>query len=98
MTGVANAFRAESAMLLIGGQGPLTQHRMGSLQDLPHVDMMQPITKFAATVPSTDRVAAMVTMALRECYNGAPAPSFLKIPRATPPHTLHLPTPPPPAP
>jgi acetolactate synthase-1/2/3 large subunit len=81
MTGVANAFRAESAMLLIGGQGPLTQHRMGSLQDLPHVDMMQLITKFAATVPSTDRVADMVTMAFRECYNGAPGPSFLEIPR-----------------
>src|SRR5271156_4721207 len=29
ITGVANAFRAESAMLLIGGQGPLSQHRMG---------------------------------------------------------------------
>jgi len=81
MTGVANAFRAESARLLIGGQGPLTQHRMGSLQDLPHVDMMQPITKFAATVPSTDRVADMVSMAFRECYNGAPGPSFLEIPR-----------------
>src|SRR5712675_1757016 len=70
MTGVANAFRAESAMLLIGGQGPLAQHRMGSLQDLPHVDMMQPITKFAATVPSTERIADMVSMAFRECYNG----------------------------
>jgi acetolactate synthase-1/2/3 large subunit len=81
MTGVANAFRAESAMLLIGGQGPLAQHRMGSLQDLPHVDMMQPITKFAATVPATERIADMVSMAFRECYNGAPGPSFLEIPR-----------------
>ena len=81
ITGVANAFRAESAMLLIGGQGPSSQHRMGSLQDLPHVDMMQPITKFASTVPSTDRVADMVSMAMRECYNGAPGPSFLEIPR-----------------
>ncbi|MGH8013311.1 MAG: thiamine pyrophosphate-binding protein [Candidatus Binataceae bacterium] len=81
MTGVANAFRAESAMLLIGGQGPLSQHRMGSLQDLPHVDMMQPITKFAATVSSTERIADMVSMAFRECYNGAPGPSFLEIPR-----------------
>src|ERR1700682_400389 len=52
MTGVANAFRAESAMLLIGGQGPLGQHRMGSLQDLPLVDMMRPISQFAAAVPS----------------------------------------------
>ncbi|GII58257.1 acetolactate synthase I/II/III large subunit [Planotetraspora thailandica] len=81
VTGVANAFRAESPMLLIGGQGALSQHKMGSLQDLPHVDMMTPITKFAATVPSTERVADIVSMAFRECYSGAPGPSFLEIPR-----------------
>ena len=81
MTGVANAFRAESPFLLIGGQGSLSQHKMGSLQDLPHVDMMLPITKFAATVPSTARIADMISMAFRECYNGAPGPSFLEIPR-----------------
>ncbi|WP_309113714.1 thiamine pyrophosphate-binding protein [Saccharothrix sp.] len=81
VTGVANAFRAESPMLLIGGQGALTQHKMGSLQDLPHVDMMTPITKFAATVPSTARVADLVSMAFRECFHGAPGPSFLEIPR-----------------
>jgi acetolactate synthase-1/2/3 large subunit len=81
VTGVANAYRAESPFLLIGGQGALTQHKMGSLQDLPHVDIMSPITKFAATVPSTARVADMVSMAFRECLNGAPGPSFLEIPR-----------------
>lgn len=80
-TGVANAFRAESPMLLIGGQGALSQHKMGSLQDLPHVDMMMPITKFAATVPHTARVADMVSMAFRECFKGAGGPSFLEIPR-----------------
>src|SRR5580692_1512263 len=53
-TGVANAFRAESPMLLIGGQAALSQHRMGGLQDLAHVDMMRPITKFATSVPSTE--------------------------------------------
>ncbi len=81
VTGVANAYRAESPMLLIGGQGALSQHQMGSLQDLPHVDIMKPITKFASTVPGTERVADMVTMAFRECHNGAPGPSFLEIPR-----------------
>ena len=49
VTGIATAFRSESPVLHIGGQGALTQHKMGSLQDLPHVDMMTPITKFAAT-------------------------------------------------
>ncbi len=48
MTGIATAFRSESPVLHIGGQSSLTQHKMGSLQDLPHVEMMTPITKFAA--------------------------------------------------
>ena len=81
ITGVANAFRAESPMLLIGGQGALPQHKMGSLQDLPHVDILRPITKFAASVLSTARIADMMSMAFRECYHGAPGPSYLEIPR-----------------
>ncbi len=81
VTGVANALRAESPMLLIGGQGALSQHRMGSLQDLPHVDMMRPITKFASSVLSTERVADMVSMAFREACAGAPGPAYLEIGR-----------------
>src|SRR6266853_1622430 len=81
VTGIATAFRSESPVLHIGGQGALTQHKMGSLQDLPHVDLMTPITKFAATVPSTERVADMVSMAAREAFNGAPGPVYLEIPR-----------------
>ena len=81
MTGIATAFRSESPVLHIGGQGALTQHKMGSLQDLPHVDMMKPITKFAATVSSTERVADMIAMAARESFAGAYGPSYLEIPR-----------------
>ncbi|HMC17252.1 MAG TPA: thiamine pyrophosphate-binding protein, partial [Albitalea sp.] len=81
MTGVATAFRSESPILHIGGQGGMSQHMMGSLQDLPHVDMMRPITKFAAGVRSTERVADMVSMAIREAFNGAPGPAYLEIPR-----------------
>src|SRR6266513_805816 len=81
VTGIATAFRSESPVLHIGGQGALTQHKMGSLQDLPHVDLMTPITKFAATVPSTERVADMISMAAREAFNGAPGPVYREIPR-----------------
>ena len=83
MTGIATAFRSESPVLHIGGQGALNQHKMGSLQDLPHVDMMAPITKFAAGVRSTERVADMISMAARECFSGAPGPAYLEIPRDT---------------
>lgn len=81
VTGIATAFRSESPVLHIGGQGALSQHKMGSLQDLPHVDMMSAITKFAATVPATERAADMVAMAARECFAGAYGPAYLEIPR-----------------
>jgi acetolactate synthase-1/2/3 large subunit len=81
ITGVANAFRAESPFLLIGGQGALNQHKMGSLQDLPHVDIMKPITKFSSNVVTTERVADMCSMAFREAMAGAPGPVFLEIGR-----------------
>ncbi len=81
VTGVATAFRSESPILHIGGQSSLSQHKMGSLQDLPHVDMMAPITKFSSGVFSTERVADMVSMAARECFTGAYGPSYLEIPR-----------------
>lgn len=80
VTGVANAFRAESPMLLLGGGGPLKQYRMGSLQDLPHVPMMTPISKFASTVMTTERCAEMMGQAMREMFHGAPGPGFLEIP------------------
>jgi acetolactate synthase-1/2/3 large subunit len=81
VTGIATAFRSESPVLHIGGQGALSQHMMSSLQDLPHVDLMRPITKFAADVRSTERVADMIAMAARECFAGAPGPAYLEIPR-----------------
>lgn len=81
VTGVANALRAESPLLLIGGQAALSQHRMGGLQDLAHVDMLRPITKFASTVPSTARVADFVAMAAREAFAGPFGPVYLEMPR-----------------
>ena len=81
VTGIATALRSESPVIHIGGQSSLAQHKMGSLQDLPHVEMMSSITKFSAGVMSTERVADMVSMAARECFAGAYGPSYLEIPR-----------------
>src|ERR1700723_1006740 len=91
VTGIATAFRSESPFLHIGAQGGLTQHKMGSLQDLPHVDLMTPITKFAATVSSTERIADMIAMAARAAFSGAPGPAYLEIPPACLARELHLP-------
>lgn len=81
VTGIATAFRSESPVLHIGGQSALNQWKMGGLQDLPHTEIMRPITKFSSTVMSTERVADMISMAARECFAGAYGPSYLEIPR-----------------
>lgn len=81
VTAIANAWRAQSPMLVIGGQGALGQAYMGSLQELDHVGIVKPITKFAATVYHTERIPEMIGMAFRQAYSGRPGPVFLEIPR-----------------
>jgi acetolactate synthase-1/2/3 large subunit len=81
ITAVANAWRAQAPMLVIGGQGALNQAYMGSLQELDHVSLMRPITKFAATVYDTERIPDMLGMAFRQAFSGRPGPVFLDIPR-----------------
>src|SRR5271166_3439674 len=80
VTGVANAWRAQTPMLVIGGQGPFCQTLMGSLQAMDHVGIMRPITKFATTILETKRIPDIMGMAFREAYAGRPGPVFIDIP------------------
>jgi acetolactate synthase-1/2/3 large subunit len=80
VTAIANAWRAQVPMLVIGGQGPLRQAHMGSLQELDHVGILKPITKFATTVYHTERIPEILGMAFRQAYAGRPGPVFVEIP------------------
>jgi acetolactate synthase-1/2/3 large subunit len=81
VTGVANAFRAQVPMLVIGGQAPVRNLLKGALQELDHVGIMKPITKFSNTVFHTERIPEIIGMAFREAFNGRPGPVFLEIPQ-----------------
>ncbi len=80
VTGVANAWRANSPILVIGGQGPFNNLRRGSLQEMDHVSVMKPITKWADACYETGRIAEYVELAVRTAMSGVPGPSFLEIP------------------
>ena len=80
VTGIANAFRNQTPMLLIGGQAPRSQLLKGGLQELDHVSLMKPITKLSTTVSDTERIPELISSALREAYSGRPGPVFLEIP------------------
>ena len=80
VTGVANAWRANSPILVFGGQGPFNNLRRGSLQEMDHVSVMKPITKWADACYQTDRIAEYIETAIRTALSGVPGPSFLEIP------------------
>ncbi len=80
VTGVANAWRANSPILVIGGQGPFENLRRGSLQEMDHVSLMRPITKWADACYSTARIGEYMETAIRTALSGVPGPAFLEIP------------------
>jgi acetolactate synthase I/II/III large subunit len=80
VTAVANAQRGGIPMLVIGGAGPRQLADMGSLQDMNHLELMRPITKWAAGVPSTDRIQEYVDAAFRIAQANVPGPVYLEMP------------------
>ncbi len=80
VTGIANAWRANSPILVIGGQGPLVNLRRGSLQEMDHISVMRPITKWANACYAADRLGEFVEEAIRYALSGNPGPSYLEVP------------------
>ena len=80
VTGVANAWRANSPILVIGGQGPFNNLRRGSLQEMDHVSVMKPITKWADACYETARLGEYVELGIRHALSGVPGPAFLEVP------------------
>src|SRR5207245_2126696 len=80
VTGIATAWRANIPIIVIGGQAPRFFQDMGGLQDMPHVDMMRPITKWAVSVPNARRLGEYVATAFRVATTNVPGPVFLEMP------------------
>ncbi|MDE0133237.1 MAG: thiamine pyrophosphate-binding protein [Acidimicrobiaceae bacterium] len=80
VTGVANAWRANSPILVFGGQGPFKHAGRGSLQEMDHVSLMRPVTKWSGACGETRRIAEYIELAVRTALSGVPGPAFLEIP------------------
>ncbi len=80
VTGIANAWRANSPILVFGGQGPFENLRRGSLQEMDHINVMRPITKYVDAVYQTHRIPEYVELAIRHAVSGIPGPAYLEIP------------------
>ena len=80
VTAAANAYRAGVPMVIFGGAGPRVFANMGSLQDMDHIEVMKPVTKWAARIDETRRLGEYVTIAFRKAMSGVPGPVFLETP------------------
>jgi len=82
VTAIANASLARTPLLLIGGCPPRPQVNMGPLQDIPHVDIMAPVTRQSRTLRVADQVIREFDEAVARATGamGAPGPVYLEIP------------------
>ncbi|MGI9643658.1 MAG: thiamine pyrophosphate-binding protein, partial [Acidimicrobiia bacterium] len=80
LTGVANAFYANSPMLLIGGRNPLREELKGALQEMDHPRLFESITKWSVTAYDAGRYPDYIASAARHAFGNRGGPVFLDTP------------------
>lgn len=82
ITAMANASLARAPVLLIGGCTSRPQANMGPLQDIPHVEMLKPVCRYARTARVADQVIRELDEAVSRAFGdvGEPGPAYIEIP------------------
>jgi len=80
LTGIQNARMAGSPMVVISGRAGIAQEQRLALQDMNQIDIVRPMTKWAATVHQAHRIPEYVSTAFRHAMQGPPGPVYLEIP------------------
>ncbi len=80
VSALANALRNWSPLILIGGRSPVAEWEKGSLQELDHIEIMKPVTRWARTVLETKRIPEYIGTAFRYAIGPKGGPVFLEIP------------------
>lgn len=79
-TPVAHAYLAAMPMLVITGQKAVHDNPMGQYQLVDVVDVMRPITKFAASIPSGKMAGSLLRQAMMSALGGRQGPAHLELP------------------
>lgn len=82
VTAMANASLARAPVLLIGGCTSRPQANMGPLQDIPHVDILRPVTRTSRTARVAEQVVRELDEAVARAMGdaGEPGPVYLEVP------------------
>ncbi|MGD0819616.1 MAG: thiamine pyrophosphate-binding protein [Desulfomonilia bacterium] len=80
VTGIANAYLDNAPLVVLCGKHPLRDDLKGALQEINQMDIIKPITKWAATCYDTKRIPEYLSLAFRHAVLGRPGPVFLELP------------------
>src|SRR3954462_9511417 len=80
ISALTSAYFNGSPVLVLGGRAPAFRWGTGSLQEIDHVPLVKPVTKYAATVAATDEIPAEVAKALTAALTAPRGPAFLDLP------------------
>ncbi len=80
LTGIANAYMDNVPLVVLCGRHPIRDDLKGALQEMNQIDMVKPITKWAATCYDAKRIPEYMAIAFRNALAGRPGPVFLELP------------------
>ncbi|GAA4882906.1 thiamine pyrophosphate-binding protein [Actinomycetospora straminea] len=82
VTAVANASISRIPLLVLGGCPPRPQANMGPLQDIPHTEILAPVTRLSRTLRQHDQVLRELDEAWARAAGdrGEPGPVYVEIP------------------
>lgn len=80
VSAIAQAQFTGAPMVVVGGRAPANRWGTGSLQELDHVPIVDPVTKHAATIHSATDIASQMSEAFDQANSAHRGPSFVDVP------------------
>ena len=81
VTGIANCHYCSAPVVILAGQNKMEEFELKAFHEMNHLDILNPITNWCATVYEGHRIAEYVSIAFREATSGLPGPAFVDFPR-----------------
>lgn len=80
VTGIANAYLDNAPLVVISGKHPIRDDLKGALQEMNQIDVVKPMTKWAATCYDAKRIPEYLETAFTKARAGRPGPVFVEFP------------------
>ena len=80
MSAITSAWMNGTPVFVVGGRAPMDRWGQGSLQELDHVPLVAPVTKYASTAFGPDTVVREFDAALRAARSPHRGPTFVDVP------------------